>query len=192
MSHSQVCDMLNSLMNAFFLDFAIVSSYVVIGLLCLVGVGLSFLSFSGTWLVTLACLLAYFLGQMGNVSAPGLAAVIVFLVIAILIEGVEALASAWGVKRRGGSWLAGFAALIGGFLGLFFGSLIPIFIVGNVIGVLVGSFGLAFLAEYYRLKKSSHAAHIAIGAVLARIFMILVKGITTTVMAVWLMIMLKG
>jgi len=45
--------------------------------------------------------------------------------------------------------------------GLFVGALIPIAILGNLLGMIVGGFTLTFLVERYRLRRSSPAAHIA-------------------------------
>ena len=104
---------------------------VLIALLCLAGVILSCLTISGTWLVSAAALLAMFLPID---TPPGIWTVIIFLVISGLVEAVEALAGAWGVTKRGGSRLAGAAALVGGLVGLVVGALIPPAILGSLAG----------------------------------------------------------
>lgn len=152
------------------------AGYVLIGLICLAGVLASCLSFSGTWFVVAAAALGAWIGPG---PFPGWMTIIVFALVALAVEGVEALAGTWGVKRRGGSDLAGWMALIGGLIGMVLGSLIPIPILGSLIGMLVGSFALVYWVEKARLKDHDPAAHIAMGAVMARMLMIALKVVVT-------------
>ncbi len=138
----------------------------------LAGLGLSCLSLSGTWLVVLGTVLAAFLSGAGF---PGWGTVLGFIVLAGLVEVGEFFSSVWGVKKRGGSNWAGFAALAGGILGLFLGAFIPIPLVGSLIGMMLGSFSLVYLVEKQRLKKDAPAVHIAFGAVVARVLVVLLK-----------------
>ncbi|MCF7848441.1 MAG: DUF456 domain-containing protein [Kiritimatiellales bacterium] len=146
--------------------------YAIAVLLCLLGIGLSCLSLFGTWTVLLATTL---LAWIRWPDFPGLATLAVFLVLCIGAEILEAVAGSWGVVKRGGSKAAGWAALGGGILGMFLGSFIPIPIIGSLLGMLIGSFGCAFWVEHARMKKTDHAAHVAFGAVLARIAVIFLK-----------------
>ena len=50
-----------------------------------------------------------------------------FVVLGLIAELIDLLAGQFGSKRFGGSSKAAWGALIGGFVGAFFGSLIPIF-----------------------------------------------------------------
>jgi uncharacterized protein YqgC (DUF456 family) len=151
-------------------------------LLCLVGFAMSCLSLSGTWLVLLASGIVAWIRWPGF---PGIGTLITFFLLCIGVEILEAVASAWGVQKRGGSKAAGWAALGGGFLGMILGSAIPIPIVGNLIGMIAGSFGCAFLVEQAKMKKAEHAAHVATGAVLARLGVIFLKtGITLAMILV--------
>jgi uncharacterized protein YqgC (DUF456 family) len=150
--------------------------YSLAGLLCLAGFILSCLSLSGTWVV---------LAVTGLVAwqrwpeFPGVGTLVVFLLVCIGVEVVEAFAGTWGVQKRGGSKEAGLGALVGGFLGMILGGFIPVPVIGNLIGMIAGSFGLAFLVEHSKMKKADHAAHVATGAVLARLAVIFLKvGIT--------------
>lgn len=161
------------------------AGYAVIALLCLGGLILSCLSLSGTWLVTLGCIAAV---PLGGKQFPGWGTVIAFLVIAAGVEVLETFAGSWGVKRRGGSGWAGLAAFAGGLIGLFLGTAIPIPLVGSLIGMLLGSFALAYAVERYRLNHGPQAAHIARGAVLARLAMLLVKVLVTLGLTAWLWI----
>jgi len=147
-------------------------------LLCLAGFVLSCISLSGTWLVFGAAII---IAWQRWPAFPGAATLAIFLVLCIAVEVAEALAGAWGVKRRGGSDATGWAALGGGLLGLVLGGFIPVPIVGNLLGMLLGSFGCAFLVEHARMQKAEHAAHVAFGAVLARLGVIFIKiGVTIT------------
>ncbi len=150
--------------------------YTLAALLCFLGFILSCLSLSGTWVVFGATVLVAWKRWP---EFPGIPTLIIFLLLCIGVEVIEAFAGAWGVQKRGGSKAAGWAALAGGFLGMILGGFIPVPIVGNLLGMLIGSFGLAFWVEHARLKKADHAAHVATGAVLARLAVIFLKvGIT--------------
>jgi uncharacterized protein YqgC (DUF456 family) len=159
--------------------------YLTVLLLCLCGLVLSALTFSGTWLVFAATVLAAWLRAP---HFPGLATILIFLVLCVSIEIAEWLAGAWGVQRRGGSMLAGLAALVGGLIGLLLGTLIPVFILGPLLGMFAGSFGLAYLVERSRLKRHDAALHIATGAILARAAMLMVKVTATLGMIVILLL----
>ncbi|MBU0679103.1 MAG: DUF456 domain-containing protein [Verrucomicrobia bacterium] len=159
--------------------------HAVIILLCLGGIVLSCLSISGTWLVAVGALLGLFIVHDGS---PGPWTVVVFLLISVLVEVVEALASAWGVKRQGGSNLAGFAALAGGLVGMIVGTPVPV--IGSLIGMLIGSFLCAYLVERHWLKKKEHAVKVAWGAVVARLLTVLVKVVATMGMTVYLALVL--
>ena len=164
--------------------------YVLAGLTCLGGLAMSSLSLSGTWAVLLATGMVAWVRWPGF---PGMSTLIVFLLLCIGIEVLEAFAGTWGVQKRGGSKAAGWAALGGGFLGMILGSFIPLPILGTLIGMLAGSFGLAFLVEHARMKKAAHAAHVAVGAVLARIAVIFIKvGITLAMIVALVVGMMIG
>jgi len=151
-------------------------------LLCGIGLLLSALAFSGTWLVLLAALITKF-----SIGFPNLGTLIVFALLCIATEALEALAGFLGVQKRGGSKRAGAAAVLGGLLGAAIGSAVfPI--LGTLLGMLLGSFGLAFFVEVQSEKKHSHAAHIALGAVWARLSIMLFKTLLTAAMSLWLLI----
>jgi uncharacterized protein YqgC (DUF456 family) len=151
--------------------------YTLAGLLCFIGFTLSCLSLSGTWAVLASAGLLVWLRRP---DYPGPGTLILFLLICIGVEVAEAFAASWGVQKRGGSKATGWAALAGGFLGMLLGGmLIPLPVIGNLIGMAAGSFICAFLTEHAGIRKSSHAAHVAAGAVLARLGIIFLKvGIT--------------
>lgn len=155
--------------------------FILTALLCGIGLILSSLTFSGTWVVLLAALITKL-----SIGFPTLGTLIAFALLCIATELLEALAGFWGVQKRGGSKRAGWAALLGGLLGAVIGSAVfPI--LGTLIGMLLGSFTLAFLIERRRLNHDAQAAHIARGAVWARLFVILFKTVLTAAMSLWLL-----
>ena len=150
--------------------------WVLIWLICIAGVVLSCLSLSGTWLVVVATLITMLLRPA---DFPGWWTITSFVLLSTAVELAEWLAAAWGVTRRGGSGWAGWAAVAGGLAGLLAGALIPIPVVGSLIGMMGGSFVCAFAVERYRLQHAGHAAYIARGAVLGRIVVIIIKVVAT-------------
>ena len=92
------------------------------------------------------------------------------------------------MRKRGGSGLAGLAALAGGLLGALVGSVIPIPLVGTLLGMLAGSFGAVYAVERRRLSAHDPAAHIAWGAVLSRMLIVLLKVVVTLGLSIWLFI----
>lgn len=151
-------------------------------LLCLLGTLLSALAFSGTWIVLLAALITFFAAGF-----PTIGTLIIFALLCIAAELIEAFAGWIGISKKGGSKLAGLAAIAGGLIGGILGSLaFPI--IGTFLGMLAGSFALAFLVEAKRLKHHGQAAQIALGALLARLAVLLLKTALTLAMSVWLLI----
>jgi uncharacterized protein YqgC (DUF456 family) len=162
----------------------IFAGWAVVIILCVFGIILSSLTISGTWLVVAASAIAAFIRPD---AFPSLWITVVFAVISGLVELLEAFSGAIGVKKRGGSAMAGFAAVVGGFGGIIIGSiLIPVPLIGGLIGMIILSFAGVFLVEAIRIKKQSQAAYIATGAVLSRIFIMFVKIAATLVMTTWL------
>lgn len=144
----------------------------LVWILCAIGIGLCCLTLSGTWLVTIAALIA---APLSGEAFPGIGTAAGFAVVCGLVEVGESLAGYLGVKQRGGSGWAGVAAAAGGFAGLFAGGWIPAPLIGSLLGMLAGGFLGAFAVERYRLRRSQPALRIAFGAVVARIAVLLLK-----------------
>jgi uncharacterized protein YqgC (DUF456 family) len=157
--------------------------YLILILLCLVALVLSSLSISGTWLVSFV---AVIVALLRGFSFPGWGTIIVFLVLSGIVEVAEGLAGAWGVTKRGGSGFAGFMAIVGGILGMILGGFIPVPIIGSLLGMMAGSFLLVFLVERKRLADGK-AADIAMGAVIARVLIVVLKVLVTLGMVVFLL-----
>ncbi len=159
---------------------------IMTALLCLIGLLLSTLTFSGTWLVLMAALITKL-----AIGVPTIGTLVVFALICIAVELLELLAGFLGVQKRGGSKLAGFAALIGGLVGAGVGTgIFPI--LGTFAGMLIGSFAAAFLVEWLQLKHHEQAAHIAWGTVWARLAVLFLKTTLTLGMSIWLLVHLHG
>lgn len=160
--------------------------YSLAALLCFIGFVLSCLSLSGTWVVFGATLLVAWKRWP---EFPGLGTLAGFLLMCIIVEIIEAFAGAWGVQKRGGTKAAGWAALGGGLIGMLIGTaILPVPVVGSLAGMLAGSFGCAFLVEHAKMKQTNHAAHVAAGAVLARLGVIFLKVGMTLLMSLILAI----
>ena len=77
--------------------------------------------------------------------------------------------------------------LLGSLGGMILGSLlIPVPLLGGLIGMLAGSFTLVYWTEKRRLQRIDHAAHIATGAVLAGMAVLLLKVAATAGLILWL------
>jgi len=152
--------------------------------MCLIGLVLSMVTISGTWLVLLAGLLF----KVTNVSMnPSWTIIVVIAVMAILVEVSEGLAGYFGVVKKGGSKLAGFIASVTSFIGGIIGTIvIPIYIMGSLIGLIAGGFLGAYAVEYYRLKHNNKAIDIAMGTVIAKVFVVVLKVIVTLIMILML------
>ena len=159
--------------------------FVLVWVMCLVGLLLSCLYISGTWLVVGATLLAMLLKSSGF---PGFGSLLIMIYIAICVEVIEYVAGVWGVKKRGGSNWSGLAALVGGVVGMILGTAIPVPVFGSLLGMTAGSFGFVYGVERYRLKQAGPAVHIALGTVMARFFVVLLKVSATLGMMAWLAI----
>jgi uncharacterized protein YqgC (DUF456 family) len=160
-------------------------AWAACALLCLGGLVLSALSISGGWLVLGAALGAALLTGPGEF--PGWPALLGMLAVCAAVDIIEWFAASWGVRRRGGSRAAGWMALLGGIGGMVLGTLfIPIPILGGLVGMMACSFSLVYWTEKRRLQHTTHAAHIATGAVLASLSVLLLKVVATSGLVLWL------
>jgi len=151
--------------------------------LCFSGILLSLVAISGTWLVALAAgLLVWYRPD----DAPGWVVVISFILLSTATEFLEFIAGSLGISRRGGSAAAGWAALLGGIVGMILGTFIPVPVIGSLIGMLAGSFVFAYWVELRRLEHDGQAAHIARGAVWAKLSVMFFKTVATLGMTAYL------
>ena len=158
-------------------------AWTACALLCLGGLIFAVFSISGTWLVLGAAIGAALLTGPGEF--PGGPALLAFGAVCAAVDIIEWFAAAWGVRRRGGSAAAGWMALLGSLAGAILGGMV-VPVLGSLVGMLLGSFALVYLAERRRLRRADQAAHVARGAVLAGISVLLLKIVATAGLVIWL------
>lgn len=125
--------------------------YVLAGILILVGV-------AGTVLPALPGLPLVFGGMLlaawaGGFEQVGVAMLVLLGVLTVLSLGIDLLATAMGAKRVGASKLALLGAVIGTFVGLFFGP----------IGLLTGPFVGALAGELVHGREVRKATRVGFG-----------------------------
>ncbi len=158
-------------------------AWTACALICLGGLVLAAFSISGTWLVGLAAIFAAAL--TGPDQFPTWPTLLGMFAVCASVDIIEWFAASWGVRRRGGSAAAGWMALLGSLGGAILGGMVVPFF-GSLVGMMAGSFALVYWIEKRRLQKSDHAAHIATGAVLAGMSMLLLKVVATASLILWL------
>lgn len=135
-----------------------------VGFFCLLGVLLTAVRLPGTWLL-LATAVVY--GWWTGWERIGIATVLILAGVAIVGEVVELLASVVTARRAGATSQAAWGALIGGFVGMLFLSfLVPIPLIGSMVGAVVGCFGGALLTELVMQKNLAHGAKVGVFAAL--------------------------
>jgi uncharacterized protein YqgC (DUF456 family) len=125
-----------------------ISVGVALTLAALVAWAMNVLGMPGNWLAVAMGVGAYFLAAPDSSVHVGLVTLAIMLFAALLGELLEFAASALGASRLGASKRASALAIVGAMagaiFGLFAGSVIPVPIVGQVIGsLLFGSIGAA-------------------------------------------------
>ncbi|MAY75508.1 MAG: hypothetical protein CMJ31_12500 [Phycisphaerae bacterium] len=151
----------------------IVTGIIVI-LAAIVGVVLTFLTLPGIWIavgVALVC----------QIITPGLFnwwTLGAALVVAILAEVAEFLASAVGSGASGGTRYGAIGSIVGSLVGLLLGSfLIPIPFLGSILGAIIGAGAGALIAEMGIAKRSfAESFQSGRGAATGRAVSIVVKG----------------
>lgn len=133
-----------------------------VGLFCLMGVLLTAVRLPGTWLL-LATAVAY--GWWTGWERIGTTTILILTGMAVVGEVVEILASVVSARRAGATKQAAWGALIGGFVGMLFLSfLVPIPLIGSMVGAVVGCFGGALIAELAMKKNLTHGAKVGVFA----------------------------
>ncbi|HYG75390.1 MAG TPA: DUF456 domain-containing protein [Planctomycetota bacterium] len=111
--------------------------------------------------------------------------VILFLVLALMGEGIEFLSGQWGARKFGGSKQAAWGAIIGGLCGaLFGGALIPIPIVGSLIASFIGTFSGAIIGQMREENSKAPNLRVGMGAVIGRAIGVGVKMFIALVIAI--------
>jgi len=128
---------------------------VMVGCVLLIPLGLP-----GLWLIAAITLGLTLVGQL---SWPvGLSVAVATLVA----EGLEILILARFGRAFGGSRRAFWGAVLGGMIGLFIGTPVPI--VGSIVTAFAGSFAGAALVTFFETRSIDASARVGWGVVLAR------------------------
>ena len=136
---------------------------VVLGVSCVVGLGLVPFGLPGLW-VMVAGVVGY--GWLTEFRSVGAVTIAVVVGLAFLGELVEAWLGFGLARRYGGSPRAGWGALLGGIFGAVVG--VPVPLIGSVIGGFVGAFAGATLFEYSKSATPETAVRAGWGAVVGR------------------------
>lgn len=155
---------------------------VVLGFFCVLGVLLTAVRLPGTWLLVVTALAYAWWTAWQQFS---LTMVCILGGIALIGEGIELVASVYAARRAGATRQAGWGAIIGGFLGMLFLSfLVPIPLIGTMVGALVGCFAGALVAEMAMQKKLAHGAKVGVFAALGFVLGTATKLALAMVMAI--------
>jgi len=118
---------------------------VAVCVACLVGVALTAVRMPGTWFL-LGVAALYGWSTEGQAVTGG--SLLLLALLAIVGEIVELLASAVAARKAGGSRRAAWGGLAGGVLGMVFLTfLVPIPLIGSMVGAIAGCFAGAAIAE---------------------------------------------
>ncbi|MEM8757001.1 MAG: DUF456 domain-containing protein [Planctomycetota bacterium] len=168
-------------------------TWAAVIILLIVGIGamgLTLVSLPGTWLLLLVSILCWWLVP-GLADGPGgwwwVAGAAMFVLLA---EGVEFFASVVGAKAGGAGKHGAWGAFLGGLFGAIAGTLlIPIPIVGTVIGGVAGAGLLAAMMERGGGKKSwKDSTKAGTGAAAGKLFSTVLKSAIAGVMTVMLVV----
>ena len=147
--------------------------YLILAVMMFVGLFLNIVGLPGLWLMV-AAHAVYALATGWNVYV-GWPSLIALLALGVAAEVVEFVAGAAGSKAAGGRRRGMIGAIVGGLVGaVFFTGLVPIPIVGTIIGVCIGTFLGAAIAEYSG-KGAAHSMRVGIGAAKGRFWGIVSK-----------------
>jgi uncharacterized protein YqgC (DUF456 family) len=149
-----------------------------------VGLMLIPLGLPGLWLMVGAALV-YSYANPAGISIWTIGALTVLAVIAELIE--LALSGRYA-RKYGGSRRAGWGAILGGIIGAFMWTPLPV--IGPMIGAFAGAFVGAWLAEMTRGTKVGGATRVATGALIGRGVAVAMKVGIGLVLTVWILLAL--
>ncbi len=142
------------------------------------------LGLPGLWLMVGAALLYSYVKPTISVWTIG-----ALTVLALIAELIEFALSARYTRKYGGSRRAGWGAIIGGVVGAFVWTPLPV--IGPMIGAFAGAFVGAWVAEMTRKgTEVGGATRVATGALIGRIVAVAMKVGIGLVLAVWILLAL--
>jgi uncharacterized protein YqgC (DUF456 family) len=139
------------------------------------------LGLPGLWLMVGAALLYSYAKPTISVWTIG-----VLAVLALVAELIEFALSGRYARKYGGSRRAGWGAILGGIVGAFVWTPLPV--IGPMIGAFAGAFVGAWLAEITAGTAVRGATRVATGALLGRIVAVAMKVGIGLVLAVWVLL----
>jgi uncharacterized protein YqgC (DUF456 family) len=168
--------------------------YVLLLVVMIIGIAATLFGLPGIWLIVGGVAIYAMLTGFG--VYVGWWTLAVLLVLGIAAEVAEFLAGTAGAKQAGGSRRAGLGAIVGALLGgLFLTPVIPIPIVGTVIGLCLGAFIGAGAMEMTARQDVAHSFRVGTGAAKGRFYGIIVKLCFAVVMlfvGLWMAFPVRG
>lgn len=154
---------------------------LLLGVALLAGLFLIPLGLPGLWLMVGAALLYSYAKPTISIWTIGLLAG-----LALVAEIIEFALSGRYARKYGGSRRAGWGAILGGIIGAFVWTPLPV--IGPMIGAFAGAFAGAFIAELTGGAQVRGATRVATGALLGRIVAVAMKVGVGLVLAVWVLL----
>ncbi len=155
--------------------------HVGLGPCLLAGWLLAVFQLPGTWFILAATTVYDWHFEWKSITWQVLA---VMAVLAVVAEVADLLAGMKGAQKAGASRAASWGALVGGICGMIaFTPLIPIPILGSILGGLLGCFGGAFIVERYFHGDTGKSAKVGLGAAIGRLVGLLIKLMTAIVIS---------
>ncbi len=147
--------------------------YIILLIFLTVGLWINILTLPGLWLMVAATAIYAWVTGGQYVSWTGL---IVLTVIAVIAEIVEFVAGGAGAAKAGGSKRAFVGSIVGGIIGaIFLTGLVPIPVVGTIIGIVLGTFFGAWATEAMVKRDMGQGLRVGWGAALGRLIGIFTK-----------------
>jgi uncharacterized protein YqgC (DUF456 family) len=146
--------------------------YILLFVVMITGLLLNIVGLPGLWLIVLAY--AGYAALTGWDVYVGWPSLLLVIVLATAAEIVEFVAGAAGSKAAGGRTRGMIGAVVGGFLGAIFLSIIPIPVVAQIFGACLGAFLGAMIMEMTD-KDIAHSLRVGAGAAKGRFLGIVSK-----------------
>jgi len=156
---------------------------LLLAIALVVGLLLIPLGLPGLWLMVGSALLYSYAKPTISIWTIG-----ALTVLALIAELIEFALSARYTRKYGGSRRAGWGAIIGGVVGAFVWTPLPV--IGPMIGAFAGAFVGAWVAEMTRGTEVGGATRVATGALIGRIVAVAMKVGIGLVLAVWILLAL--
>lgn len=159
-----------------------VIGWILFAMAIIVGIGLNLLGLFGNWIILGAVIAAW---VISGFTYFGIYTIIAMAVLAAIGEIIEAVAAGYGAARFGGTKGTIVAAIAGTILGaIVFTPIIPIPLIGTVIGACLGAFigATAYELTQQREEGFDGAVRVGFGAALGKVAGLLGKSITGFIM----------